>query len=506
MIRYTLLLLSCIVFFGCKKNAVNEGDTCTVEITHQFRNPYEISAETMLTGKKATHQYVKFHISSIQQFQALEAQGVFLLDHPFDAVPDKNLQYTTAHTREYGVYYGVVPSNVNISRYDFEKITDLNMPEENPTGRTTSQKGDRQFEGTITFFDPIDSVQKPLKGLQIIIKDFTKTAAGFTDENGHFAFSTPSITSDTAEVMVRFDNDYLQIHTLDANDIFNVFGTNTFSLGFKKSCAFTNLNIEIGRQFNNATLQHSCAALHALNEYKTFAAQYGFQMPDKKFYFWLGKDAPISTSYATPMLHNMTQQNISNPTLLISNLFGVPANVADLLSFVIGDQLPDVYAPYYMRYSNAARASFIETLFHELSHASHFAKVGPDFWVPYVEYIYTHGGYGEPAFANSGIISLSEAWAEDCSNIGLNYIYNKPKYTALNEDPPADWIPYGLYHDLYDTGTNETFDNVSGITFPEIYSLFTTDTRSLATLKTKLKTNYPAQQIGIDSLFHHYGY
>ncbi len=505
MIRYTLILLACIVIFGCKKNSENPGDTCSVEIIHQLKNPYELSSEKMLTGKKATHEYVKFHIQNIKQYQALEAKGVFLLDHPFDAIPDKNLQYNTEHTKQYGVYYGVVPADVNISDYQAEKIADLDMPEGNPTGRISTD-ANRQFEGTITFFDPVDSVQKPLKGVQVIIKDFTKTASGITNEDGHFAFSTPSITSDTAEVIIRFDNDYLQIHTLDANDLFGVFSTNTFSLGFKKSCAFTNLNIEIGRQFNDATLQHSCAVLHALNEYKVFAAHYGFLMPDKKFYFWLGKEAPISTSYATPMLHHMTQQSISNPTQLLSNLFGIPADLANLLSLVIGDQLPDVYAPYYMRYSSAARASFIETMFHELSHASHFAKVGPDFWVPYVEYIYGHGGYGEPSFTNSGIISLSEAWAEDCSNIGLNYIYGKQKYLDFNETPPADWIPYGLYHDLLDAGTNEAFDNVSGISFPQVYLLFTSDTRNLGMLKAKLKAIYPSQEAAIEILFNHYGY
>lgn len=504
MTRYTFLFLFCIALFGCKKSDT-AGESCTVEITHQFRNPYALSEEVMLTGKKPTHQYVKFHIYTMEQYRSLEAQGVFLLNHPFDAVPDKNLQYKTEHTQQYGVYYGVVPSGVNLSNYESEKISDLDMPEANPSGRNSTPKP-RQFEGTITFFDPVDSIQKPLKGVQIVIKDFTKTAAGFTDQNGHFAFSTPSIVSDTAEVMVRFDNEYLQIHTLDAGDLLGVFSTNTFSLGFRKSCAFTNLNIEIGRQFYDATLHHSCAALLSLNEFKEFAANNGFQMPTKKFYFWLGKEAPISTSYATPMLHNMTQQNISNPTLLLSNLFGIPADLADLLSFVIGDQLPDVYAPYYMRYATAARASFIETMFHELSHASHFAKVGPEFWLPYVEYIYGNGGYGDPSLPNSGIVGLSEAWAEDLSNIGLNYIYNKPKYIGFNEDPIEDWIPYGLYHDLYDTGTNEAFDNVSGITFPQIYSFFTTNTRSLAAMKTKLKAAYPAQQTAIDVLFQHYGY
>ena len=45
----------------------------------------------------------------------------------------------------------------------------------------------------------------------------------------------------------------------------------------------------------------------------------------------------------------------------------------------------------------------------------------------YVEYIYQHGGYGEKSFTNSGIISLSEAWAEDASNRCAYYIYKQQK-------------------------------------------------------------------------------
>jgi hypothetical protein len=123
-----------------------------------------------------------------------------------------------------------------------------------------------------------------------------------------------------------------------------------------------------------------------------------------------------------------------------------------------------------------------------------------------VEYIYGNGGYGTPDLANSGIVGLSEAWAEDLSNICAYYTYGKQKYLDLNEEPMEDWIPYGLYYDLYDTGSNESFDITANITFPQIYSQLTTDTKSLDILKTKLKSTYPTQQSGIENLFNHYGY
>jgi hypothetical protein len=341
MIRSYIIMAFCILLFGCKKEN-QPGDSCSVEITHQLMNPYELPEEVLLTGKNPTHKYVKIRIYNISQFRALESQGVFLLDHPFDAIPDKNLQYKTEHTQQYGVYYAVVPAAVNLSGYDTEKISALNMPEHNPTERK-SGKSEKRFTGRLTFFDPIDSIQVPLKGVKIIIKDVTKTENAITDSLGNFTLTSSEIISDTVEVLLRFDNDYLEIHTLDVADLLGIFSVNTYSLGYKKSCAFTDLNIEIGRAFNNAALHHSCAALHSLNKYKIFAAAFGYQMPDKKMLFWLGKEAPISTSYAAPMLHNMTQLSVSNPSQLLTNLFGVPAIVSDVLALVIQDQLPRIY-------------------------------------------------------------------------------------------------------------------------------------------------------------------
>ncbi|MEN9446793.1 MAG: hypothetical protein RJA25_82 [Bacteroidota bacterium] len=500
-----LLMVGVFTLFGCKKTKNIPTDTCTVEITHSLKNPYIISEATQFKKEQATHQYVRFHIYNIEQYQALEKQGVFLLDHPFEIAPDKNLQYPTGHTSKYGVYYGVVPSNVNLAGFDFEKLNDLYMPNTSALSRKNNDSP-KQFSGQVKFFDPIANEMLPLKGVQIVIKDVTKTASAITDDNGHFTLSSADITSDTVEILLKFDNDYMEIHTLDMNNLLGIFSANTFSLGFKESCTFTDLNVEIGNQFSNAALQHSCAALHSLNEYKKFAAENSFLMPDKKFLFWLGKEAPISTAYATPMLRNLTLQGISNPTGLISKLFGLPEPIAQVLALIVKDQLPDVYAPFYNKYATVARISFIETLFHELSHASHFAKVGATFWVPYIEYIYTHGGYGERSFANSGIIAVSESWAEDLSNIGLYYIYKKQLYLDHGERPMRDWIPYGIYYDLYDSGNNEPFDNVSGITFQQAYNLLTSDVRDMGILKTKLKTNFPTQQNAIDVLFAYYGY
>ena len=504
MLRSIVILIFSAFIVSCIPPPPPSGipQDCTVRIATPLTDPYS-EPQPGMSLKYPTHQYVRFHIYSGKEYNELSAQGILLLDHSFDAIPDMNLNYTTEHTDQYAVFYGVVPTGFNLSAYHAEKIRDLYMPGPSPTERIHAIN--KQFNGKVTFFDPVDSTLVPLKGVQVIIKSGTKTVPATTDAAGNFSITTSEITRDTVEVLLKFDNNELEIHTLSLNDILAVRGINVYSLGFRQTCSFADMQLIIDSKVNSAAVHHSCAMLLAFNEYKDFAAHFGFLFPDKKFLMWLGREAPISVSYATPMLQNMTQQNITNPVELLVNLFGIPADQAAALADKLKGQLPDVYAPFYNRYSKVARASFIETLFHEFSHASHYAKVGPDFWLPYVEYIYSNGGYGYDSLPNSGIISMSESWAEDLSNIGLNYIYGKPSYLTLNENTTVNWIPYGIYHDLYDDGTNESFDHVSGITFPDIYNLFTSDTRSPADIKAKLKLTYPSQSAAIDELFAHYG-
>ncbi len=505
MKRGIIIYLLLFSVLSCKKNDVTQKDTCTVDITHRLKNPYEIEHTTQLKNKQSIYQYSKFHLYNAEQYAYLIQNGVFLLDHPFDAVPDKNLHYQTEHTAQYGVYYGVVPNHLSLNGIYAEKLANV-LGEHPLKNQRVSDENEKEFSGNITFYDPIAATYVPLEGAQIVIKDGTRIIYAFSDSLGNFSVQSSSITSDTVEVLLKFDHPNLEIHTIDNANLLGVMGINTYSLGFRKACGFTSLNIQIGSAFNNAALHHSCATLLAYNKFKDYAQHFGLLFPNKKMLFWIGKDAPISTSYAAPMLQNMASVNNANTEQLLVQLLGITPDIANLLALVIKNQLPDIYAPYYSVYNTIARRSFLETLFHELSHTSQYAQVGPTYWLPYVKYIYTYGGYGNISLPNSGIVAISEAWAEDLHLHVLKYLYNQSVYDTNAETPINSWIPYGLYRDLNDDGINEPFDAVSGITYPEIYALLQQDMQDVWSLKAKLKLNYPTLQTQIDNLFAHYGY
>ena len=52
-----------------------------------------------------------------------------------------------------------------------------------------------------------------------------------TDENSQFNVTSSDIISDTVKVLIKFDNNYLEIHTLDVVNLLGIFGVNTFFYG-----------------------------------------------------------------------------------------------------------------------------------------------------------------------------------------------------------------------------------------------------------------------------------
>ena len=92
MKKFLWIICSLVFLFGCKKENINQKDECTVELSQPFANPYLLPDAAQLNENKATHKYVRFHIYNSKQYQTLEQQGVVLLDHPFDAIPNKNLK------------------------------------------------------------------------------------------------------------------------------------------------------------------------------------------------------------------------------------------------------------------------------------------------------------------------------------------------------------------------------------------------------------------------------
>lgn len=531
-----LLLLISITILSCQKEQlpVPKNNIQNTNISaNAARNPYYMEnirdafQQLGYTDKvqilKPTHVYVKLLLKSSDEFTYLSHNNIDISSTPMDDFQPQIGSKISNINKQYAIFYGVFPIDFQPIGIKYEKLYDLYIPDATQyeaerksfelLGLPVSDKSAQTQNGNIVFNDPISHENIPLAGVKVVIRQFVKKFEGLTDNYGHFEIQGQLINQKSA-VSVSFDNAFCEIRNFTIDNIFELFAPINYTLGNFDIGKGLPINITIDASHNNdPMLQTAAAALSALNTHRKFSDVFGYIKPQKKMNIWIAKDALLSSSYAAPMLRNIALQHIFNIKLLVQRLFNLPSPIANSLSKLVKNDLPDIYAPYYSSYNLGVYPSFTEALLHEFSHSVHYAKVGNDYWTTYIQHIYENGGYGDGLEAQSGLVALSEAWAEDLSlqcakwNYG-DVLYNETLLDA-NTSPSYNWIPWGLYYDLNDDANNENWDEVSNISFNSMYSIFSAEINTPQKFKAKLKLNLNADSDmanKIDVLFAHYGF
>ena len=193
-------------------------------------------------------------------------------------------------------------------------------------------------------------------------------------------------------------------------------------------------------------------------------------------------------------------------------------------------------------------------MFHELSHAQHYNKVGNDWWHDFVLSELTETAdnwntqfdpYGQGNTVRSPIVALGESWAFHYGRIladrvyGINFSSNQAEqgqtYTNGNPvatlsshlnlledfDPgrlndPFRWIPQGLYYDMIDDRNDLTAvvpprvlidDQVLNYTNLQFFNALDADINSLPAYRVRLlQENGNNQGVQVTDLFAAYGY
>lgn len=524
-ILMTLLLTT----LACKKDqnppdGVDPGpDTCNYTASGRLMpNPYlldDFHSKPGMDDLSASHHYVRVWVNSPDVWQQWDALGEFL---PFDwrREPLANGSHADElKSRQDGLWiYGLVPADIRKPISTFEILDERYIPEIGQPGyrelfgeTNTHARTAPTLSGKLTFFDPISEKYEPLAGVRVIVQDGGRTIQAITQADG--SFSNPNrILGTTAEIILRFENPQMEIRTLDLDDLGGILLPNIISMGMITQCSFADLRLEIGPKTTNAKLQASGAGWYAYQQFRKFAEANGYGIPNKKLNFWAAKDAPINDSYSAPMLRHVGAQQGARDLLI--QLFGLPAAIANPLANIIKNDLPDIYAPYYSTNTNVTPKRHIEVLFHEFGHSTHYMQAGNAFWSRYIDHIFLNGGYGDGNDPLSGLVAMSESWAEDFSKEVLDYFYGKEKYSPELRDANTwrgyPWIPVGVYYDLFDDAGNEPFDKVSGFSFKNMYDAFSNDVDAPRKFMQTLITTYPSisagQEADMDVLFRHYGY
>lgn len=128
-------------------------------------------------------------------------------------------------------------------------------------------------------------------------------------------------------------------------------------------------------------------------------------------------------------------------------------------------------------------------MWHELSHASHYEKVGKWYWLNYITAITTNGGYGDGDRNIDGYIGVGEQWG----NYFGNYVCCRDYFgTTQGWNRNEDW---------YNPGFLMQVDTISDITTKEIFDCL--DKHTISDLKNKLKTK-TSNDAQVDSVYYDY--
>lgn len=584
--KITSLVIASILLLGvvgCKKEKISpnnskidsnitksiildEGQTVLGE---KLANPFTIDnmklAYSALNGGApnliiSNQKYVRFLISNPEESKKLEEQGLILSTVPLDY---EVLQYGTFYNdpklNNQTWMYTTVSPNFDFTGFQYQIIDDLFLPNlligtsqynsifnsfdhEDLIDQALKLKGyeNETYEKTVKYRPKgyIKVQQKittttnvPVKKLQIRSRWWFDWGIGYTDDNGYFECSAQYRSNRNVNVICIFENQYVNIRAIKGVQFWDMFFTERKNIG-----QYQNSNLEsINYLFQNSTDLNSdtkrkwmaCHAINSIREQHVYCSQNGITTPPLHLNLWLtnanANGTSMSTYAAAPML-----KQISNNSFLVNGvqLFLVGSGHP---WFAVAMQVLEQYPPditynysqnnYYYEYSDRISSIF----YHEFSHASHYDKVGNNFWIDYIQYIVTHGGYGNSNDSGSGRIAISEAWAGFCSERFTHLKYGNSNSLGIftwlekieNYYPYAgtsfwNWIPDGVMHDLTDIGepfSTNVIDNVSGYTMSQCFGSMDADVISVTGYKNRFKQEYgSAQSLEIDELFKSYGY
>lgn len=553
---------------GCKKESISdEGETVLGErlpnpfTLKNMRKAYSILSRGTSTNSIQSNQiYVRFLISNSEEAKKLEDKDLILSTIPLDY---EVIQYGSFYNdpklnNRIWMYTTVVP-NFNFSGFQYETIAELFLPD--------LLVGTSQYKTLFSSFDHEDLIDQalklkgyddettekavkyrpkgyirvqqsingsvtpvPVKRLKIRSRWWFNWGIGYTNDNGYFESSTQYRKNRKVNIICIFENQYVNIRAIKGGQFWDIFFTERKNIG-----EFQNASLEsINYLFQNSTdittdtkrKWMACHAINSIREQHVFCSQNGVLPPPNNLNLWLTNQNNIITHAAAPMLKQM-----SNSSLLVNSvqlLLVASGHPWFAIAIQVAEQFPPDITYNYSQsssfYENSDRISQI--FYHEFAHASHYNKVGNNYWLNYITYILTNGGYGNSTTSGSGRIAISESWAEFCgarfahlrygSNNSLsqpspgnwfNKIENFIPYTGTSN---WQWIPDGVMHDLTDSGEpgfTGVLDNVNGYSILQCFGSMDADIITVRGYRDRFKLEYGStQQPGIDELFKTYGY
>ncbi|MBP1629950.1 MAG: hypothetical protein H6Q15_843 [Bacteroidetes bacterium] len=517
-----LFILSCTneeeVGTGSSSSLKSTGSNDEIILGVHYPNPYSLTNmlasynDLVNTGQiggnfqvQLTDLYVRFLPSDSTQLNFLNESGLELFDYPMDYEIVKEGTYyhdPSIPADQITWLYTTVPAGYNFNQSITYQILDsCFIPVDNSEDKIASEYDileQHSFArlGLLEIFRPEESDAKgwftgyrpkgifkvedseittpglvPVKGVKVKCNIIVKWASAYTNANGEYTMNRKFSINPLYSVRFVNNRDFtIWTH-------FNPFCPALHFIG-KKSRKGYNINIyKTSCVWDLATINN---AAYEYYENLCTGANAITAPPSKlKILAVRGHDASCAGMFRRIDHLLYFNGNSSFGDFMVNFFAAVPTN---LLFHLAKYALPDIII------GTGTNSSHIisEDTYHELAHASHFSKVGSDFWADYINYIITYGAYGSQSSNKSGICGVGEMWG-----FGIGYMNGYEKYNTI-PILSGEWFSPNIVSDLIIGGV---------LTKKQIFDCLEYQINSHQKLKEKLILAYPTKSAEISEIF-----
>jgi hypothetical protein len=388
---------------------------------------------------------------------------------------------------------------------------------------------------------------------RIVLKRFLKIDRTYTDDNGNFVSNKHF--RNKVDIVVKFKNNSIRTTSIRGAGYWQMFFPVKHGIGKYKGnlnsippFVFTEPSDRASRGYRN---WWAAQLMNANAEYSQMATALGTGQLPSDLRVVLTNWRRGSGGGSTVMNYHRNNET-DPPREFLEYFIADPQTTtgASILNNIQGGYFHYIDISLGYRVNTAWTSDHVKALmYHEMSHAAHFQKVGQQWWnslvyaeeftikqwrlypdlVPY--------GNGTDGTA-SEYISLAESWAEHLARVMCDRAYGANSRLVLgytrnynNDDPvqglsshlnyledydpndlnnPFHWIPEGLYYDLFDVRNEQAFpiaDGVQNFSNGQMFSALEADVNSMPQYRERLIGQNPNSQTNeVRNLFNQYHY
>lgn len=450
---------------------------------------------------KTTDLYVRFLPSDKAEYDTLMSLGLRLLDHPmdYDIVVEGDWYHDPDIPEgEVTWQYAVVPADFSFPDIPYEVIDECFLAENDVETRdvggidwdaverqaymltgngnrlapdTKASSKSYAPKGRISIVDKHYNKGLPIgvAGVKVSCNSFVKFDDDYTDANGYYEMSRKFSSDVRYRIVFQNEKDF----SIGFNMIFVPASVSTLGKSGARGVDMTVTKDSDDKLFKR------CVVNNAAYDYmSSCASRKGLFItpPPSDLRIWLFHS--LRASSAVMMRHGAVIDNQLFKTFL--------GEYAALVKFLLPDLTIGVKGASEYR-------EIYSTTCHELSHSSHFAQVGKEYWNRYIRFIIESfvqsGGvtYGDGTESNAGYCEVGEMWAYYLESLIYKERYGGDFPTFGN----SYWFKPEILRHLHE----------KGMTPLEIFAVLEEDVISANGLERALITEYPSKRSVIEKAF-----